>query len=286
MTIGNRLCATRRWESSGGERTLPLVSRSWPMKLGGSLVRGTPGRAGAASDNVRDGLGLSDGPGPASSDGKAYVRNRCLKPRKSSAGSNLTDMGRCAVHGCLVSTGRPTPKPVGWSGGEATVKCLRRRRGDAVGVKVDASLIDRFVVNVGTTRGRPPDGYPTRRWAGPLPAEGCRVGRRPRSSPSARKARTWRRGASKSAAEVLEDQEVSPVNTDDLDYALFEAERRVLEIQTKLHRWADLAPGACGAPVAVKAARRVREAVRGNRPVERPGTAPRPDFTIICSIRR
>ncbi len=41
-----------------------------------------------------------------------------------------------------------------------------------------------------------------------------------------------------SAAEVLEDQEVSPVNTDDLDYALFEAERRVLEIRTKLHRWA------------------------------------------------
>src|ERR1019366_7587190 len=66
-------------ESSGDERTLPLVSRSWPMKLGGSLVRGTPGRAGAASDNVRDGLGLSDGPGPASSDGKAYVRNRHLK---------------------------------------------------------------------------------------------------------------------------------------------------------------------------------------------------------------
>ena len=46
------------------------------------------------------------------------------------------------------------------------------------------------------------------------------------------------KGASKSAAEVLEDQEGSPVNTDDLDYALFEAERRVLEIQTKLHRWA------------------------------------------------
>ena len=46
------------------------------------------------------------------------------------------------------------------------------------------------------------------------------------------------KGASKSAAEVLEDQEVSPVNTDDLDDALFKAERRVLEIQTKLHRWA------------------------------------------------
>lgn len=171
-----------------------MVSRSWPMKLGGSLVRGAPGRVGAASDNVRDGLGLSDGPGPASSDGKVYVRNHCLTPRKSSAGSNLTDMGRCAVRGCLVSTGQPTPKPVQRSGGEATVKCLRRSRGDAVGVKVGASLIDRFVVNVGTIRGRPPGGYPTRWWAGPLPTDGRRMGRRPRSSPSARKARTWRRG--------------------------------------------------------------------------------------------
>ena len=171
-----------------------MVSRSWPMKLGGSLVRGTPGKAGAASDNVRDGLGLSDGPGPASSDGKAYVRNRRLKPRKSSAGSNLMDMGRYAVRGCLVSAGRPTPEPGDRSGAEATVKCLRRRRGDAVGVKVGASLIDRFVVNVGTIRGRPPDGYPTRWWAGPLPTVGCRVGRRPRSSPSVREARAWRRG--------------------------------------------------------------------------------------------
>src|SRR6266540_7248903 len=30
----------------------------------------------------------------------------------------------------------------------------------------------------------------------------------------------------------------SPVNTDELESALFRAERRVLEIQTKLHRWA------------------------------------------------
>jgi RNA-directed DNA polymerase len=31
---------------------------------------------------------------------------------------------------------------------------------------------------------------------------------------------------------------VSPVNTDELEYVLIGAERRVLEIQTKLHRWA------------------------------------------------
>ncbi|MGA8252169.1 MAG: group II intron reverse transcriptase/maturase [Mycobacterium sp.] len=46
------------------------------------------------------------------------------------------------------------------------------------------------------------------------------------------------KGASKSAVEELEYQEVSPVNTDELEYALSEAEHRVLQIQTKLHRWA------------------------------------------------
>jgi RNA-directed DNA polymerase len=37
----------------------------------------------------------------------------------------------------------------------------------------------------------------------------------------------------------LEDQEgLSAVNTDELEHALLQAERRVLKIQTKLHRWA------------------------------------------------
>jgi RNA-directed DNA polymerase len=46
------------------------------------------------------------------------------------------------------------------------------------------------------------------------------------------------KGASKPAAEELECQEDSPVNADELEYALYGAERRVLEIQAKLHRWA------------------------------------------------
>src|SRR5260370_3179846 len=46
------------------------------------------------------------------------------------------------------------------------------------------------------------------------------------------------KGASKSAAEARECQEVAPVNTDELEHATAVAERRVLEIQTKLHRWA------------------------------------------------
>jgi RNA-directed DNA polymerase len=39
--------------------------------------------------------------------------------------------------------------------------------------------------------------------------------------------------------EVLEGQEEwSPVNTDEFEHARYEAYRRVLKIQTKLHRWA------------------------------------------------
>ena len=39
------------------------------------------------------------------------------------------------------------------------------------------------------------------------------------------------------------------MNTDELEHQLYRAERRVREIQTKLHRWATDAPnGTCGEP--------------------------------------
>ena len=67
------------------------------------------------------------------------------------------------------------------------------------------------------------------------------------------------------------------MNTDESELALFRAERRVREIQAKLHRWADHDhSGTCGAPVARKRARRVREAARGNPPVETPAGRPGP----------
>ncbi len=46
------------------------------------------------------------------------------------------------------------------------------------------------------------------------------------------------KGDSKSAGEDWNAGRVSAVNTDELEHALYEAERRVLGIQTKLHRWA------------------------------------------------
>src|SRR5215210_7212008 len=46
------------------------------------------------------------------------------------------------------------------------------------------------------------------------------------------------KGASKSAERNWNARRLSPVNTDDLEAATYAAERRVREIQTKLHRWA------------------------------------------------
>jgi hypothetical protein len=74
--------------------------------------------------------------------------------RKRVAGSNLVDVGRNAARDFRRWVGS-TPKPVmrrRWGGhGE----CLRRRRGDAVGVELGISLVDRVMVNAGTVRGRP-----------------------------------------------------------------------------------------------------------------------------------
>ena len=50
--------------------------------------------------------------------------------------------------------------------------------------------------------------------------------------------------------EVLEYQEEwSPVNTDEFEHAVCEARRRVLKIQTKLHRWAYTPTGLVESPV-------------------------------------
>src|SRR4051794_7613599 len=63
------------------------------------------------------------------------------------------------------------------------------------------------------------------------------MGRRSRSSRSRRKACTGRRGPA-SRRRTCWNAGRSSVNTDEPDHGLLQAERRVLEIQTKLHRWA------------------------------------------------
>ena len=93
------------------------------------------------------------------------------------------------------------------------------------------------VVNVGTIHGRPLAGQPVRWRAGPLSIDGRGVGRRPRSSSSTREACTWRRGPASRQGGCWNAWRPL-VNTDESELALYRAERRVREIQTKLHRWA------------------------------------------------
>ena len=59
------------------------AGQSQPPGEAGAAEPGNAREGGSSPDNVRDGSALSDGPGPASSDEKAYERNRCLMPRKS-----------------------------------------------------------------------------------------------------------------------------------------------------------------------------------------------------------
>src|ERR671929_1454018 len=63
------------------------------------------------------------------------------------------------------------------------------------------------------------------------------MGRRPCSSPSGGKLRAWRRGPASWRGGCWNAWR-SLVNTDELEHQLYWAERRVREIQTKLHRWA------------------------------------------------
>jgi hypothetical protein len=78
------------------------------VRAGAALT--TTGRAGTAR---RRGSGKQDE--------KVHERNQWLKPRKSSTGSNLADMGRGAVRDPRREAGS-TPVPVGFAGEEATVK--------------------------------------------------------------------------------------------------------------------------------------------------------------------
>ena len=82
---------------------------------------------------------MHDAPGPV-----YLILDNVSFHKASSAGSNLTDMGRCAARDRDRFGGAGQLRSrllVRWGGhGEG----LRRSRGDAVGVKVGASLIDRF----------------------------------------------------------------------------------------------------------------------------------------------
>src|SRR3954454_20506715 len=78
-------------------------------------------------------------------------------------------------------------------------------------------------------------------WAGSLSADGAGAGRRVRSSPRPGKPAAWRRDPASRQGGCWKTRR-SPVNTDAPWPSLEEARSRVLEIQTKLHRWATDGP--------------------------------------------
>jgi hypothetical protein len=75
----------------------------------------------------------------------------------------------------------------------------------------------------------------------PSPADADGMGRRVRSSPRPGKPVTWRRDPA--CSQHQSRPRSSLVNTGDPWPDLFEAEYRVLVMQTKLHQWAKVDPG-------------------------------------------
>ncbi|MGF1597040.1 MAG: reverse transcriptase domain-containing protein [Acidimicrobiales bacterium] len=129
----------------------------WPVAAGrrswGQSEPGDAGEGGKQPRQRRDGLVLPDDLGPASKTGRCNESESVAKPLNRRAGSNLVDMGRSAVHdhhGVVVDSdaGR-SPR----SGGHT--ESLRRRCGEAAGAQLDASPVDRRVVNVGTIPASP-----------------------------------------------------------------------------------------------------------------------------------
>ena len=137
----------------GGERTPPLACRSRSLKLGAARAWGRR-RGWEQPRQRRDGSVPPDGPGPASETGRCKRSlNQWVKLLNQHAGSNLVDVGRSAVHDhhlWVVDSEAGSERR--WGGhGEG----LRRTRGEAAGAKLDASPVDRCMVNVGTISGSP-----------------------------------------------------------------------------------------------------------------------------------
>ena len=108
-------------QSCGDGRALPPGRRSGPAEAGGSLIRGSPGRAGSSLDNVGTGRYCqTTWVRLARSEGVTRV-NQWWKLRNGASGSNLADTGRDAVRD-LLRGGGSTPEPVLADGEEATLK--------------------------------------------------------------------------------------------------------------------------------------------------------------------
>ena len=149
MRVTTALCATRRHESRGVERTPPPGCRSSLVEAGGSLIPGARVRAGAAPTKARR-AGTTGRPSARLARRKGVTEvNQWLNPLKRDAGSNLVDVGRSAAHAAR-DLGRGLRSRPNAVGGEAARKVCGVLVAMLQGEELGADPVDRDVVNVGT----------------------------------------------------------------------------------------------------------------------------------------
>jgi hypothetical protein len=144
------LCATRRYGSSGDERTSLSSCRSSPVEAEGSPIPEARVRTRAALTKTRR-AGTTRRLSARSPRRKGVTEvNQWLNPLKSDAGSNLVDVGRSAAHAVRDVGGRGLRSRPNAVGGDATRKVCGVLVAMLQGEELGANPIDRDVVNVGT----------------------------------------------------------------------------------------------------------------------------------------
>jgi len=118
------------------------------VKAGGSLIRGTPGRVGAAPTTTGR-IGTARRSGSGKQDGKVYVRNQCSKAsQERTTSSNLADMGWVATRARTLCWA--TPGAVEVAVREATPKACGVGVARSQGQSWAPNPMSGHAVNVGT----------------------------------------------------------------------------------------------------------------------------------------
>jgi hypothetical protein len=149
VRVTTALCATRRHESSGDERTPTSGCRSSPDEAGGSLTPEARVRAGAAATKARR-AGTTRRLSARSARRKGVTEvNQWLNPLKRDTGSDLVD-GRDAARTARAVGERELRSRPNAAGGEAARKVCGVLVAMLQGEELGADPVDRDVVNVGT----------------------------------------------------------------------------------------------------------------------------------------
>ena len=207
-------------------------------EAGGSLTQETLGKGGSSLDNAGTGQHCQMARVRQARRRGVRMQEPVVEPpQEVRTGSNLVDRAGIAVRCDLFTTEGGTASAP-WSAPGATVKCLRRSRGQACRGK--AGRLSRRTVS-GERGNRPRVASLPARQAGSGKARRLLMSRGrgggSRSSPRPGEPATWRRDPASSQWRNWNVRRTL-VNTDAPWPDLDEAEWRVLKIQTKLHQWA------------------------------------------------